>query len=125
MAFLVLLKRYRFKLALAFLCVVLANLAALVFPWSIKVLLDEVLVRQDHALLWRVLWLLTGASVLKAVFDLAGSRLSMEAAERIVADLREKIYRHLLKLSVTDVESFSTGELISRVLAGLESVKRS
>lgn len=119
-----LLQRYRFKLFLAFVCIILSNLSALVFPWSVKVLLDEVFIHHQYALLGQILWLLVVATALKALFAYLGSYLGMQVGEKAVADLREKLYRHLLRLSVVTVENFSTGELISRVAGDTESVKR-
>ena len=123
MVFFVPLKKYRLKFSIALLCVVSANLLALVPPWFLKVLLDGISHRNDM-LLTRILCLLTAVVTLKAFLEYAGSYLGLEIAERFVADLRESIYRHLLSYSVLDIEDFSTGELISRVMADTECIKR-
>ncbi len=122
--FFALLKKYRLKFSLAFICIVLANFSSLVFPWSMKLLLDEVLTQKRHSLLTPILGALALAVFLKAIFTHVGSCLSLEIGEKAVVDLRQQLYHHLLKLPVVDIENFSTGSLISRVIEDTESVKR-
>ena len=124
MAFFALLKRYRLKLSLAFFCVAAANLCALVFPWSVKILLDEVLAAGNAALLGRLLALLAVSIAFKAGFEYAGSQLGARTAERAAADLQEKMYRHLLNLSVVDAEDLSSGEIVARLLGDADCVTR-
>jgi len=124
MDFLELLKSRRRELSLAFACLVLANLLGLAMPWSIKLILDEVLAQGKHRLLLPVLGSLAAVIFLRAFAAYGGSFLGMRLAEQAAADLREKLYRHLLKLSVLHMETVPTGALLSKVVGDVETVKQ-
>lgn len=74
-------------------------------------------------------WLLPGAAaiVLLAVvqgFLRFGQRYTMETvSQRVVADLRSNLYRHLQSLSFGFFDKAQTGELMSRVTADVEGLR--
>ena len=95
-------------LAMAFYAVGSAGLAAL-----IKTIFDNVL--QDRSQLGRVAWLIIGLNLLKGIGSYGSSYLMAWVGQRVVMDLRNALYSHILGQSASFFGERSTGELMSRI----------
>ena len=113
------LRRYRGRIALAVLFLVLAAISTLIFPLALKSLIDEGLVATDPGA--RVMALRGHFFALFAV----GAALGLFSAlrfymvtwlgERITADLRNAVYAHVVQQSPEFFETTQTGEVLSRL----------
>ena len=111
--------RYRGRIALAVLFLVLAAVSTLIFPLALKSLIDEGLVATDPGA--RVMALRGHFFALFAV----GAALGLFSAlrfymvtwlgERITADLRNAVYAHVVQQSPEFFETTQTGEVLSRL----------
>ncbi|MBK7263094.1 MAG: ATP-binding cassette domain-containing protein [Rubrivivax sp.] len=110
---------YRGRIALAALFLVLAAVTTLLFPMALKALIDNGLVASDPG--QRVMGLRThflelfavGAAL--GVFSAARFYMVSWLGERITADLRNAVYRHVVQQSPEFFESTQTGEVLSRL----------
>jgi ATP-binding cassette subfamily B protein len=118
------LRPYRVRLLLAGLFLLLSALSTLAFPWALRSLIDQGFSASDRAGTGaRVVALrehfvaLFTVAVAFAVF--AGARLYAVSwlGERITADLRNAVYRHVLTQSPEFFESARTGDVLSRLTA--------
>ncbi|MCK9603737.1 MAG: ABC transporter ATP-binding protein/permease [Candidatus Omnitrophica bacterium] len=121
--FLSLLLPYKAKVTFAFISILLANLLGLFFPWALKVIIDEVLPRKDLSLLNILTLCLILSFILKAYFGFMREYLASFIGERVVLDLRNKLYWHLQKLSVNYIENTPIGKIISGIIGDVESIK--
>ena len=85
-----------------------AGLAAL-----IKTIFDDVLPR--HQGLGLVAWAVVGLNVLKGVGSYGSSYLMTSVGQRVVMDLRNELYRHILGQSAGFFAHRTTGQLMSRL----------
>jgi subfamily B ATP-binding cassette protein MsbA len=85
-----------------------AGLAALV-----KTIFDHVL--QDRSQLGTVAWAIIGLNVLKGIGSYGSAYLMAWVGQRVVRDLRNALYAHILGQSASFFAERSTGELMSRV----------
>jgi ATP-binding cassette subfamily B protein len=113
------LRPYRLRIALALLFLVLAATATLLFPLALRSLIDGGLVPQDRgtqamALSGHFVWLFAVAVAL-GVFSAIRFYLVSWLGERVTADLRNAVYRHVLQQSPEFFESTQTGEVLSRL----------
>jgi subfamily B ATP-binding cassette protein MsbA len=122
-AFFLLLVPYKKKIFLAFVSILLANLLGLAFPWVIKLIIDDVVIRKDLFLLNVLALGLILSFILKAYFGFTREYLASFIGERVVCDLRNKMYWHLHKLSVNYIENTPKGKLISGIIGDVESIK--
>jgi len=113
------LRPYRAQIALALLFLTLAAAATLVFPVALRGLIDGGLTGPDRAqtaLALRGHFLqLFGVAVALGVFSAARFYLVSWLGERITADLRNAVYRHVLRQSPAFFETTQTGEVLSRL----------
>ncbi|MBU1006479.1 MAG: ABC transporter ATP-binding protein/permease, partial [Candidatus Omnitrophica bacterium] len=122
--FLSLLKPYKKKIFFALASILLVNLSSLAFPWVIKVVIDDVLAEKNL----RLINLLTaGLAVIFAVrlyFEYIREYLVSFVGEKVVCDLRQKLYIHLHRLSVRYVEDTPAGKIISGLIGDVESIRK-
>ena len=104
---------YRGRLALAvvgmvFYAVASAGLAALIKP-----IFDSVLPTKEKLAL--MAWAIVGLYLLKGIGSYASSYLMADVGQRVVMDLRNALYRHILGQSAGFSRSGRTGQLMSRI----------
>lgn len=105
------------------------TLVTLVQPWPLKVIVDSVLgdrptpgwIRavtgplEDQSLLWVVAVLLVMVVVVGQLLNLATKYLSQVLGQRLVLELRCRLWRRLQRLSLTFHDNNEVGDLIYRV----------
>jgi ATP-binding cassette, subfamily B, bacterial MsbA len=94
-----------------------AGLAALVKP-----ILDNVLVNQER--LAFTAWAIVGAYLLKGVGSYVSSYLMADIGQRVVTDLRNDLYRHILGQSAGFFAQRTTGQLMSRITSDVGQVQQ-
>ena len=114
----------RRKLILLGLCLILLNrLSGLVLPASTKYLIDEVLGQGQIDLLFKLLGLLTIAIVIQAGTAFLLTLLLSVEAQRLIANLRTQVQKHVLQLPIRTFNDSKTGELVSRIMDDVEGVR--
>ncbi len=118
-----LLRPYAGRLAVAFVCLVIAAAAGLAFPAVVRWLLDAAFVARDRALLDRMAAGLVVVFALQGVCNYVQVRLLSGTVERVLAELRGALFAHLVRLSPAFYTERRTGELTSRLSADLTSLQ--
>ncbi|MFO8099924.1 MAG: ABC transporter ATP-binding protein [Salinibacter sp.] len=111
------------RLATALLLTALGAAVALVVPLGLRELVDAVFQDENRALLN---WLTVALIVLflfRAAVSFGGKYLLGWTGERIVADLRKKVYRHLHRQSLRFFTDHRTGDLTSRLTNDVGAVR--
>jgi subfamily B ATP-binding cassette protein MsbA len=72
-----------------------------------------------------VLALLTGILVVQSVLSFGRTYLLNYVGEKLVADVRRDLYRHLLSLDITFFANRRTGELTSRIASDVTAIQNS
>lgn len=106
---------YRSRMILAIISLVVGTLLGLVMPLVVRNIVDVVFVKRDLALLNGFTALLALVFLAQAFFSFVNRYYTSFIGERVVADLREQLYNHLLSLSLRFYADRRTGELVSRV----------
>lgn len=107
---------YRIQIALAGLFLILAAATTLAFPLALKVLIDQGLVAGagTDALAEKFMELFLVAAAL--AFFSAGRFYTVSwLGEKITADIKNKVYAHVLEQSPTFFETTQSGEVLSRL----------
>ena len=108
-------KPYKFRMLVAFMVLIIAAAAALALPVAIKLIVDQGYLLQQSDKLNQYFILLLAIVVVMAVFSATRFYLVMWLGERIVADIRSKLYQHVLKMEPAFFETTRTGEVLSRL----------
>jgi ATP-binding cassette subfamily B protein len=108
-------------IALGFALTVASTAAGLVPPYLTQPLVDDVLIPRQAGqpapfdLIWWYVGLMLASSLLSWLLSWARSYVMAWVGERIAADLRDRTYRHLMRLSMEFFGGRRTGDLISRL----------
>jgi ATP-binding cassette subfamily B protein len=113
------LRPYYGRIAVAFLFLVLAAAATLVFPVALRSLIDGGLSQADKGAQVMALrehfFALFGVAVALGLFSAARFYMVSWLGERVTADLRNAVYAHVLHQSPEFFETTQTGEVLSRL----------
>ncbi len=106
---------YRWQLAAAGLLTLAATGLSLALPPLAEGALDRVFRGRDVADFDRLVLGLLGLALLGALLSFGQYLLMAWAGNRIVADLRDRLFGHLLRLPLTFFDRNRTGDLVSRL----------
>jgi subfamily B ATP-binding cassette protein MsbA len=112
-------------LILAGLCLMVVNrVAGLVIPFTAKPLMDKVLSTSGNpGLLPKMIALVFGAMLTQAITSFALTQLLSKAGQRLIAELRSKVQKHVGLLSVSYYDENRTGTLVARIMTDVEGVR--
>ena len=99
------------------------RIAGLVMPYTSKPLLDKVLAAGHSELLPRYIGLVFSAMVVQAITSFSLTQLLSKAGQRLIADMRRQVQRHVGLLSVSYYDENRTGTLVSRIMTDVEGVR--
>lgn len=110
-------------LALGFGLMVINRICGLVLPPASKFLVDNIIGKhQVHLLGWLIAVVLT-ATIVQGLTSFALTQTLSKAAQRLIAELREKVQEHIGRLPVSYYDSNKTGMLVSRIMSDVEGVR--
>jgi len=104
---------------------VVNRLAGLVLPFMSKPLLDKVL-STDHPhpeMLPRIIALVFSAMIVQAITSFSLTQLLSKAGQRLIAEMRRQVQRHIGLLSVSYYDENRTGTLVARIMTDVEGVR--
>ena len=107
----------------AMICMLFVSAATSASAFLVKPVLDDVFFKKDLTMLKLIPLAIVGIFLLKGVFDYGQAYLMSHVGQRIIADLREKIYNHLQSLSLSCFTRNPTGVLMSRITNDVSMVQ--
>jgi ATP-binding cassette subfamily B protein len=117
------LARYKTRFIVGFVCLVLAQSIGALVPLAIKAGIDDL---THHALLRQladVAAVLVGLSLVKAIFQFWMRWILIGISRDVEYDLRNDLYRHLMRLSSRYYTEHRTGDLMSKLTNDLNAVR--
>lgn len=110
-------------LLLGLLLILINRVAGLVLPISTKFLFDDIIKNERHDMFGYFALVVGIAIIIQAVTSFTLTQLLSVQAQKLIAELRIKVQRHLIKLPVRFFESHKSGGLVSRVMSDVEGVR--
>ena len=104
---------------------VVNRVAGLVLPLISKPLLDTVLspVHPHPEMLPKIIAIVLGATLLQALTSFSLTQLLSKAGQRLIAEMRRQVQRHVGLLSVAYYDENKTGTLVARIMTDVEGVR--
>ncbi len=115
--------RYRGRMLLGFVIMLIGQISGLVLPASSKYLVDNVLKNGRRDLLMPIALAIVAATIVQALASFGLMRVLGVAAQRAITDLRREVAAHVLRLPVRYFDSTQTGILLSRVMNDAEGIR--
>ena len=104
---------YRVRMAWAILGMIVYAIGSAGLAYLIKPIFDSVLPKQQEVAF--IAWLIVGVYLLKGIGSYASSYLMADVGQRVVMDLRNALYKHILDQSAGFFAHGATGRLLSRI----------
>ena len=108
-------KPYKTRLVFAVICMALSGASNVVVPWLIKDVIDKVLANKDIYTLNLIVVGILILFLLRGFFYFGERYLMSFVGQKIVNDIREKLYRHLQTLSLSYYDKHKTGNIMSNL----------
>jgi ATP-binding cassette, subfamily B, bacterial len=115
--------RYRARAIAALVALLAAAVTTLVVPIAVRRMIDFGFSRESANLIDSYFAVMIGIVAVLALASAARFYLVTTLGERIVADLREDVFGHLVSLSPAYFDAAKSGELISRLTADTTQIK--
>ncbi len=110
------LDQYRVRLVVACLCAVgVAGMSGL-YAWLVQPVLDGIFIAKDQLLLMVLPLVILSAATLKGLFAYGQSYLMSYVGNRVVAEVRQQLFGHFLRMSLPFHQKHSSGRLVARVI---------
>lgn len=116
-------KPYRGQITIALIAIVIGSLLGLAGPYTLQFLIDAVFRDNNRDLLNRITLALILIFASQSVFYFIRGYLLATTGERVMADLRVKLFEHLQSLSLSFFNERRTGELVSRLTNDVSTVR--
>lgn len=115
--------RYKWRIGLAFLALVVASAATLVVPVALRRIVDFGFSSEEAQLVDLYFTTMLAVAGILALASASRYYLVMTLGERVVADLRSAVLKHLTILSPGFYDDARSGELVSRLAADTTLIK--
>ena len=110
-------------LTLGFALMVINRVSGFVLPASTKFLIDDVINKHHLTGLQRLVGLVLLATVIQGITSFALTQLLSKAAQRLIAELRQQVQKHISRLPVSFYDANKTGALVSRIMGDVEGIR--
>jgi len=110
-------------LVLGFFLMVINRLASLVLPYSTRYVIDLVAIKHHIELLKPLVLGILAATVIQGITSFSLTQLLSKEAQRLIAELRQRVQSHVERLSVSFHDSTKSGVLVSRIMSDVEGVR--
>lgn len=117
------LRRYKLQMVLALIALLAAAIATLTVPVAVRRVIDKGFISDNVELVNQYFAVMLAVVLVLAVGSATRFYFVMWLGERVVADIRDAVFRHLLTLSPAFYESQRTGEVLSRLTADTTQIK--
>lgn len=102
-------------LLIAVVCMIIVSGSNLIVPWIIKDIVDEVLAEKNIQMLYWVIAAILVIFLIRGVTTFGNRYLMGYIGQRVVTDLRKRLFAHLQRLSISYYDKRRTGEIMSNL----------
>ncbi len=118
-----LLRPRRGQLLLGLVLIGISRAAGFVLPASTKYFVNEILTKHNTQKLLPLVAAIIAATALQGLTGYWLTQLLSKSAQRLIAELRCKVERHVTRLPVTFFDANKSGQLVSRIMNDVEGVR--
>jgi len=111
------------RLLVAMVFMVAVSAITAVFALLTKNVLDDIFINKDRFMLTFLPLAIMGLGVVQGVFNFWQGYLMNYVGQRVVANMREKLYSHLQTLSLSFFDKTPTGVLMARITNDVNSIQ--
>lgn len=118
------LRPYRYMVVMTMVFVLLQSIANLYLPTLMSDIVNEGIVHENTAYIWKIGGLMLIVSAVGAALSVAASYLSSRAASGFGKRLRSSVFSHIEKFTLQEFDTLSTASLITRTTNDITQVQQ-
>ena len=99
------------------------RVSGLVLPYSTKYLIDDVIGKKQFDMLTPLVGAVALATAIQGATSFTLTQLLSKSAQRLIAELRQKVQAHIGRLSVSYYDANKSGTMVSRIMTDVEGVR--
>ncbi len=103
--------------------IIISRLASLVLPGASKYLMDDVIADGNIEMLETLLIIVGASIIVQAITSFLLTKLLSVEAQRLIAMLRVRVQKQILKLPISFFDNNKSGALVSRIMSDVEGVR--
>lgn len=103
--------------------IVISRIAGLVLPYASKFLIDDVITKNNIAMLKYLLAGVVAAIIVQSATSFLLTKLLSVEAQHLISELRAQVQKQILRLPVRFFDNTKSGELVSRIMTDVEGVR--
>lgn len=104
--------------------VALVSFLNLVIPQLTRITFDSIIPRQQYGQIWLIAGAILATALLLGILTYVRSYAMSVVGQRVIFDLRNRLYQHLQTLSMSFFDNRRTGELMSRVTNDVNALQQ-
>lgn len=108
---------------LGFVLIVISRISAVILPYSVKPIIDDIIGKGDMTNLKLILIGVSASILVSAVISYSLTMLLSVEAQHLISVLRANVQKHLLRLPTRFFDNQQSGKLVSRVMNDVEGVR--
>lgn len=115
--------RYKFRFSFALAAVLLSSLIAMINPYLSGKLVDEVILNNNINLLFPILGMMVGATVIKTIIRYTYQMTFEYVSQNVIFRLRQEMYNKLQELDLDYYNKTRTGDIMARMTGDMDAVR--
>jgi ABC-type multidrug transport system fused ATPase/permease subunit len=115
--------RYRYRIALGLVMIIVSRLAGLVLPAMSRYVIDDVVPNGRGDQLTLLAGVAMAATVVQASTSFGVSQVLGVSAQRAITEMRKQVMAHVTRLPIRYFDSTKTGVLISRIMTDADGIR--
>ncbi|HQK82417.1 MAG TPA: ABC transporter transmembrane domain-containing protein, partial [Atribacter sp.] len=96
---------------------------SLIFPWLVKIIIDQVLIQKNLLLLLFITFGIVFIFFIKGLTSYIQNLWVSKAGFRVITKLRSELYQHIYSLSASFFQENPTGDIISRMTNDVTNIQ--
>ncbi len=113
-------KPYKWYVLLAVLLTVVISALAAVRPRLTPIAIDDKIANNDYGGLQIIVLILLGTLIIQGAIQYGMAYLTSWIGQKIIFDMRQKVYKHILSLNLKFFDNTPIGRLVTRVTSDIE-----
>jgi ABC-type multidrug transport system fused ATPase/permease subunit len=107
----------------SFFLMAINRVSGLVLPISTKTMVDKVINARDQHLLGPLVFGIVCATIVQGITSFSLTQLLSKSGQRLIAELRRKVQRHIGLLPVAYYDANKSGVMVARIMSDVEGVR--
>ncbi|NER16353.1 ABC transporter ATP-binding protein [Spongiivirga citrea] len=103
--------------------IIISRLASLVLPWKTKVLMDEIIPKEQKGELLNLVLIVVAAILVQAITSFLLTKILSVQAQFLISELRAQVQKKVLSLPISFFDNTKSGALVSRIMSDVEGVR--